>query len=305
MAAFTVDPYDAGTRVDAWLAERMEALSRARIQSLIDCGDVLVNEAEIKRNYVLKAGDMISVIVPEAVAIEIEAQDIALAILHEDSDIIVLDKAPGMVVHPSAGHWSGTLVNALLYHCEDLRGIGGEIRPGIVHRLDKETSGVLVVAKNEQALRHLSLQFKHRETRKKYLTLVWEHPIPASATIQTTIGRNPNNRKKMGVNMDGGRHAVSTYRTVETYPHHAFLEVDIKTGRTHQIRVHMAHIGHPVVGDRVYGKRRLKELPAPVDRHMLHAAELEIRHPQTNELLNFVAPIPDDMQNLIKCLRME
>ena len=305
MAAFTVDPYDAGTRVDAWLAERMEELSRARIQSLIDCGDVLVNEIGIKRNYVLKAGDVISVIVPEAVEVEIEAQEIALAILHEDSDIIVIDKAPGMVVHPSAGHWSGTLVNALLYHCEDLRGIGGEIRPGIVHRLDKETSGVLVVAKNEQALRHLSLQFKNRETCKKYLALVWENPIPASATIQTTIGRNPNNRKKMGVNMDGGRHAVSTYRTVETYPHQAFLEVDIMTGRTHQIRVHMAYIGHPIVGDHVYGKRRQKELPGPVDRHMLHAAELEIRHPQTNELLNFVAPIPGDMQNLIKCLRME
>ncbi len=305
MAVFTVDPYDAGIRVDAWLAKRMETLSRARVQSLIDCGDVLVNQVEIKRNRMLKAGDVISITVPEAVAVEIEAQEIALSILYEDHDIIVIDKPAGMVVHPSAGHWSGTLVNALLYHCEDLRGIGGEIRPGIVHRLDKETSGALVVAKSEQALRHLSLQFKNRETCKKYLALVWDHPIPTNATIQTTIGRNPNNRKKMGVNMDGGRHAVSSYRTIETYPCHAFLEVDIETGRTHQIRVHMAHIGHPVVGDHVYGKRRLKELPGPVNRHMLHAAELGIRHPQTNELLNFVAPIPDDMQHLIKCLRME
>jgi 23S rRNA pseudouridine1911/1915/1917 synthase len=305
MPEFIVIPYDAGIRVDAWLAERMSELSRSRIQSLIDSGDVHVNGAEVKRNYTLKEADTISVNVPEAVATQVEAEDIPLSVLFEDPDIIVINKPPGMVVHPSAGHWSGTLVNALLHHCEDLRGIGGEIRPGIVHRLDKETSGVLVVAKTEMALRHLALQFKNRETRKRYLTVVWDHPIPETGTIKTTVGRNPNNRKKMAANMNGGRHAISTYRTLETFPRHTFLEVDIKTGRTHQIRVHMTFIGHPIVGDHVYGKRRRTELPSPVDRQMLHAAELDICHPTTNERLNFVAPMPEDMHHLIKCLRME
>jgi 23S rRNA pseudouridine1911/1915/1917 synthase len=207
------------------------------------------------------------------------------------------------VVHPAAGHAAGTLVNALLYHCRDLAGIGGELRPGIVHRLDRDTSGALVVAKNESALRDLVRQFKARQVRKEYLALVWGQPRPAAGRVETLIGRSPRDRKKMSAQPKSGRPAVTLYETLENLGPAALLRVRIETGRTHQIRVHLAHLGHPVVGDREYGHKRPAPLPAPVPRQMLHAERLSCVHPRTGGLLVFSAPVPPDMQTLLAALR--
>jgi len=286
-------------RLDAWLAEAVPEHSRSRWQSLIKDGLVTVNGAPCKANQKLRAGDRVEWTVPEPVAAEPQAEEIPLNILYEDRDLIVINKPAGLVVHPAAGNETGTLVNALLHHCADLTGIGGEKRPGIVHRLDKDTSGVMVVAKNEKAMNSLSAQFKERDTQKEYVTVVKGVPFPPRGTVETTIGRHPVHRKKMAANVRGGREAVSQYETVEAFTDAALLRVKIETGRTHQIRVHMAHIKHPVIGDEVYGRGfRIK---AP--RQMLHAAKLSLIHPKTRKRLTFEAPLPADMEMLLGCLR--
>lgn len=286
-------------RLDAWLAEAVPEHSRSRWQSLIKDGLVTVNGAPCKANQKLRAGDRVEWTVPEPVAAEPQAEEIPLNILYEDRDLIVINKPAGLVVHPAAGNETGTLVNALLHHCADLAGIGGEKRPGIVHRLDKDTSGVMVVAKNQKAMNSLSAQFKERDTQKEYVTVVKGVPFPPRGTVETTIGRHPVHRKKMAVNVRGGREAVSHYETVEAFTDAALLRVKIETGRTHQIRVHMAHIKHPVIGDEVYGRGfRIK---AP--RQMLHAAKLSLIHPKTRKRLTFEAPLPADMEMLLGCLR--
>ena len=297
--SLTVPAEVAGDRLDAWLNTQMADLSRSRLQGLIKAGRVRVNDTTVKPNYSVREGDTIVINIPEPVAIELEAEDIPLAILYEDTDVIVINKAPDMVIHPAPGTRSGTLVNALLHHCEDLRGIGGELRPGIVHRLDKDTSGVIIVAKNEPALNHLANQFRDRTTQKQYLAIVHGQPRPESGTIEAPIGRHPVHRKKMSVREDDGRYALSHYQTVEKFPQHSLLQVEIKTGRTHQIRVHLAHLGHPILGDAVYGKKG-GDLAS---RQMLHAYQLEIAHPHTNERMNFVADPPPDMQKVLRQLR--
>ncbi len=288
-------PDEAGVRLDAWLARRHAALSRARWQKLIRDGAVTVEGVVPKPNDAVRAGLRAQAMIPPPQSTELVAEDIDLSILHEDPDIIVINKPPGLVVHPAPGHASGTLVNALLHHCTDLAGIGGELRPGIVHRLDRDTSGVLIIAKSESAMLALARQFKERVTRKKYLAVVWGTPSPASGTIRAAIGRDPVHRKKMSVRSGRGRPAVTHYRLRKQAAPVSLLELLIETGRTHQIRVHLAHIKHPVVGDATYGPKRPPALPHPVNRQLLHAWQLTILHPKTGEAMTFEAPVPPDI----------
>jgi len=294
---------DSNYRLDSWLTLRHPEFSRARWQELIKSGRVFINRTERKPNYSIQPGDCAEARIPPPENIELTAEDIALDVIFEDTDLIVINKPPGIVVHPAPGHASGTLVNALLHHCDDLEGIGGEIRPGIVHRLDQDTSGVLVAAKNDQAMKSLSDQFKSRTTKKEYVAMVWGIPSPSSGTIRTTIGRDPVHRQKMSTRSKAGRDAVSHYRVVENLGEVSLVKIAIETGRTHQIRVHLNHIKHPVVGDRVYGKKHPPELPVPVIRQLLHAWKLAITHPRTGEAMTFEAPWPDDMKTLIKELK--
>ncbi len=294
----------AESRLDVWLARERADHSRARWQQLIKDGCVLVDGKQQKPNYILKGTEKVTFDIPEPETVELVAQNIPLDILHEDGDLIVINKQAGMVVHPAVGNPDGTLVNALLFHCKDLGGIGGELRPGIVHRLDKDTSGVIAVAKNESAMQSLVDQFKERHVHKEYLALVWGRPIPPRGTVDTLIGRSTGNRKKMSAHPKSGRQAISKYKTEERFAETTLLRVTIETGRTHQIRVHMTHIGHSIVGDRVYGRARQNKLPVPVSRQMLHAEQLTINHPVTGDEMTFTAKLPRDMQELLEALRV-
>lgn len=252
---------DKGSRFDTWLTYRHPEFSRARWQDLIKAGRVTIGGAAHKSNYSVQPGDRAEARIPPPENISLVAEDIALNVLFEDADMIVINKPPRIVVHPAPGHASGTLVNALLHHCDDLAGVGGEVRPGIVHRLDQDTSGVLVVAKNDTAMMHLSGQFKSRAAKKEYVALIWGLPSPQSGTIKTTIGRDPVHRQKMSTRSTIGRDAVSHYKVMELLGPISLVKIAIETGRTHQIRVHMNHIKHPVVGDTMYGKKHPPELP--------------------------------------------
>ncbi len=305
MPSLTVPPEERGQRLDLWLPRVLPEHTRSRWQSLIRDGRVTVDGQPVKPRHALAGGERIDYQLPEPVVVELVAQDIPLDVVYEDADIIVVNKAAGMVVHPAPGHADGTLVNALLAHCTDLAGIGGEIRPGIVHRLDKDTSGLLVAAKHDQSLARLQEQFKSREVSKEYRALVRGHVPRFSGRIETRVGRSPADRKKMSADVEGGRTAISNYRVVERYREATQLAVAIETGRTHQIRVHMAHLGHPILGDEVYGRGR--PLPGGIraERQMLHAARLSFQHPMTGEPLEFEAPLPQDMADLAEALRSQ
>lgn len=292
-----------GARLDVWLSGCLPDISRARLQALIREGHIRVNGHEVKAHHHVAVGERVEVFIPEAKPVDVAPEPIPLAVLYEDSDMIVVDKPAGLVVHPAAGHASGTLVNAVLFHCEDLEGIGGELRPGIVHRLDKDTSGVLVVAKTAAAMENLAAQFKGRNVSKEYIAMVWGTPRPPSGRIETLIGRSPHDRKKMSARVTAGRTAVTHYSTLETLGPISLLSVGIETGRTHQIRVHLAHLGYPVVGDATYGRRHPPALPVDVKRQMLHAARLKLHHPRTGVPLLFEAAMPADMQHLLDALR--
>jgi 23S rRNA pseudouridine1911/1915/1917 synthase len=299
-----VTPDGQGKRLDTWLSLQEPDLSRARIQELIRTGHITLNGKPTKPSHTLVTGQEIQIEIPAPIEIDLKPETIPLDVLFEDSDLIVINKPAGLVVHPAAGHASGTLVNALLAHCPDLAGIGGEKRPGIVHRLDRDTTGVMVVAKNEGAMRALASQFKLRSTHKEYLALVWGQLNPPSGRLETLIGRNPRDRKKMCTDPHVGRPAITNYETRETFKHTSLLRISIETGRTHQIRVHMAHLGHSIVGDPQYGRSRRDVLPVPVPpRQMLHAAQLSLTHPVTGKSLVFKAALPDDMQALLAILR--
>lgn len=301
---YQVAKEDAGMRVDAWLRNRLPEVSRSRWKALLKSGDVRVDGADCKPSQTLRGGERIAIDIPPPEASELIAEDIPLDIIYEDADLIVVDKPAGLVVHPAAGHRSGTLVNALLHHCGDLKGIGGELRPGIVHRLDKDTSGALVAAKTEQAMTGLSEQFKMRRTEKEYAAIVWGVPDPGRGTIETEIGRSRHDRKRMSVATARGRRAVTHYEVIESFGSAALLRIGIETGRTHQIRVHMAHIRHPVVGDRNYGGKLDRQSGLPVARQMLHARRLAFTHPIGGQPIEAVAPLPDDMEALISLLRV-
>ena len=282
-------------RLDTYLAATHPDLSRSRWKQLIEAGRVSLNGSPVlKANTALAPGDTLACSLPAPEPIGLVATDIPLAILYEDADLIVLNKPPGLVVHPAPGHADDTLVNALLHHCSDLSGIGGELRPGIVHRLDKDTSGVLVVAKTETALAALVAQFSSHTVRKEYLALVWGTPKKTSGTLDLPIGRHPVHRQKMAITAKG-RPALTRYETLSTGPLASLLRIRIETGRTHQIRVHMAHLGHPVVGDTAYGRAR-HGLPEALSlpRQMLHAQLLQITHPRDARPLTFTAPPPPD-----------
>ncbi len=295
-------PQDAAReRIDRWLAERLAGVSRSRIQQLLRSGDITVDGRVVEPDLKMAPGMSVSVRVTERKAPEAVSEEIPLDIVYEDSDLLVINKKPGMVVHPACGHYSGTLVNALLYHCGQLPGAGGALRPGIVHRLDKNTSGLMVVAKNDAAMAGLSKQFKDRKVGKEYLTVVWGRPARSGGRIETRIGRSTHDRKKMAVHRVTGRLAVSAYETEAILGGGmSLLRVRLETGRTHQIRVHMAHIGHPVVGDADYGGRRKVSLAVQADRQMLHAAKLTFNHPGTGKRMEFLSPLPEDMRRLVE-----
>lgn len=283
-----------GERIDQYVARRRPELSRARVQTLIGDGLVLVQGATVKASQRVKAGDVIEVHVPGVVPAAPQAEDLPLRVIHQDRDLIVLDKAAGMVVHPGAGHASGTVVNALLHHVKDLKGIGGELRPGIVHRLDKDTSGLLVIAKSDSALRGLQAAFKSREVSKTYVALVMGQP-PDEGTFRTLYGRHPTQRTKFSGKVKTGKPAVTHFRVTERFPEAARVEVGLETGRTHQIRVHFAEAGFPLISDSVYGGKRAQR-PEVIGRQALHAWKLAFVHPGSGKRVEFVAPLPRDLK---------
>jgi 23S rRNA pseudouridine1911/1915/1917 synthase len=314
--AFTIlaNESDQGRRLDAVVAAHLPGCSRSLAVNLISNHEVLVDNQAKKPGYRVKDGDKILGRIPAAVPTEYMPEPIPLQILYQDSHIVVINKQAGLVVHPAPGHSSGTLVNALLHHCPDLEGIGGEIRPGIVHRLDKDTSGTIVVAKNTAALENLAKQFKSRSVQKIYLALVYGELQADEGTITLPIGRHPVHRKQMSTVTRKGRSAETSWRVRERFLNITLLELTLKTGRTHQIRVHCATMGNPIVGDQVYCSRKwlinaasffsgqssskialLKAIP----RQMLHAWRLGLTHPHTAEVMTFESPIPEDMEALM------
>ena len=296
---FDITSGDENLRLDKYLSEVNDDLSRSYIRQLMDEGRVKINGRIEKASYKLKAGEEVTLEVPEAIELEVKAEAIPLEVLYEDEHIIVINKAWDMVVHPAPGNESGTLVNALLHHCENLSGINGVIRPGIVHRLDKDTSGVIVAAKTDVAHRGLVEQFKERETEKIYLALVKGYLAYEKGTIDAPIGRDPKDRQKMAVVQSNSKPARTRFTVEERFHDYTFVRVVLETGRTHQIRVHFSYLGYPIVGDDKYGRRET----LPVQRQMLHAYQLTLNHPLTGEEMTFVAPLHQDMQDTLQHLR--
>jgi 23S rRNA pseudouridine1911/1915/1917 synthase len=293
---------ESGERLDRWLASQLPDRSRSEIQRWIGEGRVTVGGKLEKASHKLAVGDAVVVRVPAAEPYDVEPEPIPLEIVYEDDDLLVIDKPAGLVVHPSPGHRHGTLVHAVLYHCPDLEGVGGAHRPGIVHRLDKDTSGLILVAKNDRAHRDLQAQFKGREVQKTYLALVYGRISPPSGEIAAAVGRDIRERKRMAI-VEGGRAAVTRYETLGCYRKCTLLACRPLTGRTHQIRVHLAHIGHPIVGDGVYGGRRRPSVPCP--RQFLHAHRIRFRLPATGEEVELTSPLPPDLQAVLEALGSE
>ena len=301
MKKFIVSVEDEGKRIDAYLASRNEELSRVAIQRLIDEEKILVNKKETKASYKVQDGDLITLEEEQPKEVYLKAQEIPIEIIYEDKDIIVVNKPKGMVVHPANGNPDGTLVNAIMAICKDsLSGIGGELRPGIVHRLDKDTSGILVVAKNDKAHINMSEQIKEHEVEKTYIALVRGIVKENEASINMPIGRSEKDRKKMAVKKNG-KNAITHFKVLERYPKHncTLLEIKIETGRTHQIRVHLSHIGYPVIGDEVYssGKNEWN-----IKGQCLHAKSLKFKHPTTDKEMFLEAKLPEYLENVIDTL---
>jgi len=314
---YVVDPGQSVLRIDKYLAARIENVSRTRLQTAAQAGNILVNEIPVKPNYRIKPLDIIQILLPNPPReIELIPQDLPVKVVYEDDDLIVVDKAAGMVVHPAYGNYSGTLMNALMYHFRDLPLFQtGELRPGLVHRIDKNTTGLLVVAKNEYAHNKLARQFFNRTTGRRYLALVWGTPDPAEGTITGHVGRNIRDRKIMQVFADGsqGKHAVTHYKIIEQFSYVTLIECRLETGRTHQIRVHMAWSGHPLFNDEEYGGHRIlkgttfskyqqfvRNCFELLPRQALHAQTLAFDHPVTGKRLSFESPLPPDMEAVLK-----
>lgn len=300
------------TRLDIAVFELQLFPSRAQGKRAIERGFVLVNGVPSKPSAKVSEGDVIEAIFREPTTEGIEPENLPLSIIYEDEDIVVIDKPSGMVVHPAVGNRTGTLVNAVLYHCKNLSGIGGVLRPGVVHRLDKETSGVLVMAKNNEAHLKLADQFRNRTVQKVYLALIIGRMPKSEGEISAVIGRHPHHRIKMKANAPVGREAITQWKEIEVYPGASLLEVHPRTGRTHQIRVHLSEMGHPIVGDKMYGTKkrargiqneRVRYALLNMKRQALHAHKLTIEHPKTRETMTFVSELPDDMRRLIEVLR--
>lgn len=294
---------ESGERIDALLAQNVPEISRSAAQRLIDDGDVLVNGARVRKNYKCSVGDEIVLTLPETEDTELIPENIPLDVVFEDDDVIVVNKPRGMVVHPAAGHPNGTLVNALLYHCGDsLSGIGGEKRPGIVHRIDKDTSGLIIAAKNDHAHLFLSAQLADRSLSRVYEAVVRGNMREDSGTIDAPIGRHPTDRKRMAVTDKNSKNAVTHWEVIARYPGYTHLRCRLETGRTHQIRVHMAHIGHPLLGDGVYGAKCPDK---GLEGQCLHAVELKFIHPKSGENIRLFAPLPEYFTDVIRRLGTE
>ncbi|MBE7721761.1 RluA family pseudouridine synthase [Lacrimispora indolis] len=298
---FVVAQEEAGVRIDRYLSDRCQDISRSYLQKLLKEESVLVKEKPVKSNYKVNTGDLISLSLPEIKEPEILPEEIPLDVIYEDKDIILINKPKGMVVHPAAGHYSGTLVNGLMSHCRnDLSGINGVMRPGIVHRIDMDTTGVLIVCKNDMAHNSISEQLKEHSITRKYAAIVHGNLKEDEGTINAPIGRHPVDRKKMSINEKNGREAVTHYRVLERFKQFTYIQCQLETGRTHQIRVHMASIGHPLLGDSVYGPAKC---PFRLTGQTLHAGILGIIHPRTGEYMEFTAPLPDYFEELLRILR--
>ncbi|MCJ7578078.1 MAG: RluA family pseudouridine synthase [candidate division Zixibacteria bacterium] len=313
---FEAPEESSGTRIDLFLANKNIDLSRSRIQKLISQQNILVNGKPTKPSYKIKGNEKITIKVPPLEKLSLEPENIPLDILYEDSDLLVVNKKAGMVVHPALGNYSHTLVNALLFHCKDLSGINGVLRPGIVHRLDKNTSGLLVVAKNDFAHLSLAEQIKNRTLLREYVAIVWGHMPTNKGIIEAPIGRSTKDRKKMTVTRLKGRESLTEYRVLERFDLCDLLSIRLKTGRTHQIRVHLSYLNHPVLGDPEYGGRQkwikgvhdqyrllAQRLLSLIDRQALHAKKLGFIHPRTKEYKEFESPMPEDIENALSSLR--
>ena len=307
----TVGESQHGLRLDRALGELFSEYSRNFLANLVIEGHVRIDgTAATKPSQRVETGQHLEIAVPDAVPSGISSQDLPLTVLYEDADVVVIDKRAGLVVHPAAGHPDQTLVNALLFHVKDLSGVGGEIRPGIVHRLDKDTSGVMIIAKHDEAHRKLSADWNTERVRKEYVALVYGSPSSERGTIDAPIGRDPRDRKRMAV-VAGGRAAITDYELAERLRYVSLLRCRLRTGRTHQIRVHMKHLGHPIVGDPLYSgpqwrgipEKRVQKLLSSLERQMLHAAKITFAHPRDGAAMSFEAPLPRDFADVIETLR--
>lgn len=298
---FSVDGSENGIRIDRYLSEKNAELSRSYLQKLLKEQGITVNGREVKANYKVQAGDEIRISLPDLSEPDILPEDIPLDILYEDEDVMVVNKPKGMVVHPSAGHTSGTLVNAILFHCQgNLSGINGVMRPGIVHRIDKDTTGAILICKNDVAHRDLAEQLKEHSIKRRYRAIVSGNLKDDEGTVEGPIGRHPVDRKKMAINYKNGKEAITHYKVLERFGNATYIECRLETGRTHQIRVHMTSIGHPLLGDEVYGSGKN---PYHLQGQALHAMVLGFVHPRTGEYLEFTAPLPEYFTNLLEKLR--
>lgn len=297
----TVSPEDAGVRIDKYLAEQLPDITRSYLQKLLKDGSVQMNGKPVKASTKTAVGAVIALTIPEPEEPEILPENIPLDILYEDSDVILINKPKNMVVHPAAGHYTGTLVNALMYHCRgDLSGINGVLRPGIVHRIDKDTTGVLIVCKNDRAHNALAEQLKEHSITRKYHAIVCGNLKEDEGTVDAPLGRHPQDRKKMAIVRSGGKRAVTHYRVLERFGNDTYIECQLETGRTHQIRVHMASLGHPLLGDEIYGRAKS---PFKLEGQTLHAMVLGFIHPTTGEYMEFEAPLPEYFEKLLEKLR--
>ena len=302
MSVLSINVVEAGKRVDAYISEMQYDLSRSYAQKLIETGQVKVNNEIVRSNYRVKVNDLIEINIPEPVDPEAQPEQIEIDVLYEDDQIVIVNKPKGMVVHPAAGNTAGTLVNALLSHCEGrLSNINGVVRPGIVHRIDKDTSGILIVTKTNFAHEYFSEKFKNHDINRTYFAIVVGVIAENKGLIDAPIGRNQNDRKKMAVNVTNGKHAVTHFEVIERIKGFTLIKVNLETGRTHQIRVHLSYIGFPIVGDTVYGK---KKQTLTESGQALHAGVLGFVHPVTNEYMEFSSKPPDDFNDIIEKIRL-
>lgn len=298
---FDIVPEMEDERIDKCICNYMDSLSRSYIQKIIKDGNVFVNDAPVKANYKVKVDDNIRFVIPDNVEPDIPAQDIPLDIIYEDADVLIVNKPKDMVVHPAPGHYEGTVVNAVMYHCKDaLSGINGVMRPGIVHRIDKDTTGSLIICKNDESHNNIAAQLKDHSIHRLYRAVVWGRVADDEGVIDAPIGRHPTDRKKMAINQKNGKRAVTHYRVLERFDKFTYIECKLETGRTHQIRVHMASIGHPLLGDEVYSNAKS---PYKVEGQTLHAMTIGFVHPSTKVYMEFEAPLPEYFEEILKKCR--
>ena len=296
-----ITPEMEGERIDKCISNYLESLSRSYIQKIIKDGKAYVNDAVVKANYKVKVDDKVQFEIPDCEEPDIPPQDIPLDILYEDKDILIFNKPKDMVVHPAPGHYEGTLVNAIMFHCKDeLSGINGVLRPGIVHRIDKDTTGSIIICKNDEAHRKIAQQLKEHSITRKYRAIVYGRIMEEEGTVNAPIGRHPTDRKKMAINEKNGKPAVTHYKVLERFDKYTYIECQLETGRTHQIRVHMTSIGHPLLGDEVYGNAKC---PFKLEGQTLHAMTIGFIHPTTGEYVEYEAPLPEYFEHLLQILR--